>query len=135
MCFDIIDHTLVEVHADAPPSASDWARMAVVRDANRHRLRANLVFAPPRSSLNAAQRADVVKFMKETGVTVAVITDSALIRGIAMALRLLGVDVRAFSSNELGRALNFLVIPHFRHAYMLQRIEGLKKQLASSSHR
>jgi hypothetical protein len=57
--FDFMDHVMLIVHADAPPSDADWARMAVVRNANRDRLRGNLVIAPPRASINASQRADV----------------------------------------------------------------------------
>ena len=65
--FDIVDHVMLIVHADVPPSDADWARMIVVRNANRERLRSSLVLAPPRASINASQRADVTQFMKETG--------------------------------------------------------------------
>lgn len=128
--FDIVDHVMVIVHADTPPSESDWSRLVVFRNANREKLRGNLVVAPPRASINAAQRADVAQFMKETGTSVAVITDSALIRGVARAVGLLGLRVRAFAPSELASALSYLAVPQSRHADMLQRIEGLKTQLA-----
>jgi hypothetical protein len=130
--FDIIDHVMVIVHADVPPSDSDWARMVVVRNASRLKLRSCLVVAPPRASINAAQRADVAKFMKETGANVAVMTDSALVRGMAMAVGILGVKVRAFALGDLTAALNFLTVPAPRHATFLHRVQALKAQLGSA---
>ena len=131
--FDIVDQVMLIVHADVPPSASDWARLLVVRDANRAKLRSTLVIAPPRASINAAQRADVVKFMKETGTGVAVLTDSALVRGVAMAVGFLGVKVRAFAPNALTSALTFLTVPESRHANFVRRVEALRAQLASAA--
>lgn len=131
--FDIIDQVMLIVHADVAPSESDWQRMLVVRNANRAKLRSTLVVAPPRASINAVQRADVAKFMKETGTGVAVLTDSALIRGVAMAVGFLGVKVRAFAPNALIAALNFLMVPESRHAIFVRRVEGLTTQLASSA--
>ena len=131
--FDIIDHVMVIVHADVPPSDGDWARMVVVRNASRLKLRSCLVIAPPRASINAAQRADVAKFMKETGSNVAVMTDSALIRGVAMAVGFLGVKVRAFALGDLTTALNFLTVPASRHATFLHRVQALKAQLGSAA--
>lgn len=131
--FDIVDHVMLVVHADVEPSDSDWARLVVVRNAGRARLRGTLVVAPPRASINAAQRADVAKFMKETGSSIAVVTDSALIRGVAMAVGFLGVKVRAFAPNAITAALNFLAVPESRYATFVHRIEALKAQLNSAS--
>jgi hypothetical protein len=75
--FDIVDHVMLIVHANVPPSDADWRRMVVVRDANRDKIRSNLVLAPPRASINASQRADVVQFMRENSTSIAVLTDSA----------------------------------------------------------
>ena len=131
--FDIIDQVMLIVHADVAPRDSDWARMSVVRNSSRAKLRGTLVVAPPRASINAAQRADVAKFMKDTGSSVAVLTDSALIRGVAMAVGLLGVKARAFAPNALTAALSFLVVPESRHGIFARRIEALSAQLSSAS--
>jgi hypothetical protein len=131
--FDIIDQVMLIVHADVAPSDGDWARLLVVRNANRAKLRSTLVIAPPRASINSAQRADVAKFMKETGTGVAVLTDSALIRGVAMAVGFLGVKVRAFAPNALTTALAFLMVPESRHAIFVHRVDALQAQLASAA--
>jgi hypothetical protein len=131
--FDIIDHVLVIVHADLPPDPHDWARMIVVRNANRLKVRSNLVIAPPRASINAAQRADVAEFMRDSGRSIAVVTDSALIRGVAKAVGFLGVQVRAFAPSELPSALNYLVVPESRHAVFTRRVEGLQQQLSHAT--
>jgi hypothetical protein len=91
-----------------------------------------LVIAPPRASINAAQRADVAEFMRATGVPIAVITDSALIRGVARGVGFLGVQVRAYPRTELADAMNFLMISPSRQAEMARRIEVLEAQLAGA---
>ena len=128
--FDLVDNVFVIVHADVPPDDDDWRRFILVRNANRTKIRGQLVIAPPRASINATQRADVATFMKETGTSIAVLTDSALIRGVALAVGFLGVHVRAFPSNELTSALNYLVVPPSRHAALISRVELFKGQLA-----
>ena len=128
--FELVDHVLVIVHADVAPADDDWRRLTVVRNANRSKTRGNLVIAPPRASINAAQRADVAAVMKETGISVAVVTESALIRGIALAIGFMGVQLRAFAPSEITSALNFLLVPSSRHAAVLGAVESLKAQLA-----
>ena len=129
--FDVVDHAFVIVHANVPPDEQDWARLTLVRDANRRKIRGILVVAPPRASLDAAQRASVTTFMKETRSTIAVVTDSALIRGVARAVGFMGVQVRAFAPSELARALDYLVVPASRHADFTRRVEILEAQLAT----
>ena len=130
--FDIVDHVLLIVHADVPPTDADWSRLILVRNANRERLRSHLVIAPPRASINASQRADVTRFMKETGINIAVVTDSALVRGVARAIGFLGVPLRAFAPGDLTRALDFVLVPTSRHADFARRIELMKAQLTGS---
>ncbi|HKO47511.1 MAG TPA: STAS/SEC14 domain-containing protein [Polyangiaceae bacterium] len=131
--FDIVGHVMVIVHADTPPSDADWARMVVVRNASHERIRSTLVVAPPRASINASQRADVAQHMKETGASIAVVTDSALVRGVARAVGLLGLRVRAFAPGELASALDYLAVPQSRHAEMIRRIDAMKTQLRGSA--
>ncbi|HYP87000.1 MAG TPA: hypothetical protein VEQ59_02590 [Polyangiaceae bacterium] len=128
--FDIVDHVLVIVHADVPPADDDWRRLILVRNANRQKIRGNLVVAPPRASINAAQRADVAAFTRETGIVIAVVTESALVRGVALAIGLLGVPVRGFAPLQLKSALDFLSVPSSRHAELLRTVEALRAQLA-----
>ena len=133
--FDIVDHVLVIVHADVPPHASDWARMITVRDANRQRIRGGLVVAPPRANINAQQRADVARFMKETDASTAVLTDSALIRGVAAAVGLLGLKVRAFRPSDLNGALDYLGVPPGKRVEIQRRVAVMSAQLDGSRSR
>ena len=127
--FDILDHVMLIVHADMPPTDSDWTRMMMVRNAHLDKLRSVLVIAQPRSGINASQRSDAASFMKSEGRSIVVVTDSALIRGLARAVSLLGVNVRAFAPTELSRALEFAFVPPSRHADFVRRIETMKAQL------
>ena len=122
---------MLVVHADMPADEGDWSRMIVVRNANRSKIRSTLVIAQPRSTLSAAQRAEVAQFMNSTGTSVAVVTDSALIRGVARAVGFLGVNVRAFSSGQVIEALQFSLVPQARHADMLRRIDAMRAQLGA----
>lgn len=131
--FDMVDHVLLVVHADVPPADADWQRLITVRDANKHRLRGGLVVAPPRANLSATQRADVSRFMRETGASTAVVTDSALIRGVAAAVALLGVKVRAFAPRELAAALDYLAVAVGKRDELIRRIECWQTQLARSA--
>jgi hypothetical protein len=128
--FDVIDHVMLIVHADIPPSQEDWARMMLVRNGTAGRVRNSLVIAPPRATINAAQRSDVVSFTK-TG-SIAVVTSSALIRGIAAAVKLLGVQVRAFAPGEIAPALNYLGLAQARHGEVERRLALLQGQLAAA---
>ncbi|MEO8904728.1 MAG: hypothetical protein ABI488_20095 [Polyangiaceae bacterium] len=130
--FDIVDHVLLIVHADVPPDDADWARMVLVRNGSRDRIRGHLVIAPARATINATQRADVAKFLKETGMSIAVVTNSALVRGVALAVGLLGLHVRGFAPAELPSALTYLVVPPSRHEAMVRRIDALTAQLANA---
>jgi len=128
--FHLVDHVLLVVHADCPPDDGDWQRMALVRDANRLKIRGTLVVAPPRASISAEQRASVARFLKENDARAAVLTDSALIRGVALAVGLFGVQVRAFAPSSLVSALDYLQFSQARHAEMARLVESLKKQLS-----
>ena len=123
---------MLVVHADMPADDGDWARMILVRNANRSKIRSTLVVAQPRSTLSAAQRAEVAQFMTSTGTSIAVVTDSALIRGVARAVGFLGVKVRAFASSEMMEALQFSLVPQARHSDMLRRIDAMRAQLDTS---
>lgn len=127
--FELVDHVMILVHADAPPRAEDWARMRETRQLHRERIRSNLVIAPAHAGIDAAQRADVAEFMKEIGTSIAVVTDSPLIRGVAQAVGFLGAQVQAFKPFELSSALNFLVVPQSRHLEMFSRIDAMKAEL------
>lgn len=129
--FDIVDHVMLIVHADVAPAVEDWARMMLVRSSATSGVRACLVVAPPRATLTAAQRGDVVRFTKDGSI--AVLTESALIRGVAAAVGLLGVQVRAFAPSEEERALNYLGLRQGRHTDALRRLALLKSQLAPSA--
>jgi hypothetical protein len=77
----------------------------------------------------------VAQFMKAKGTNIAVVTDSALIRGVARAVSFLGVQVGAFAPAELTNALLFLLIPQPRHADVIRRIDAMQAQLSVNASR
>lgn len=129
--FDIVDHVMLVVHANMPPDDEEWARMTLVRNAQRGKIRSLLVISAPNATLSAAQRADVAQFMSSTGTSGAIVTDSALIRGVARAVGFLGVKVQAFSTSEMTAALQYSLVPQARRPDILHRIEAMQAQLRS----
>lgn len=120
---------LLVVCADAPPADLDWARLKSVREANRAKIQMALVVAPPRAVLSAAQRAEIAAFMKATDSGLTIITDSALNRGIVLALGMLGLKVRAYAPSEVAQALNHCGFSAPRALEMRRRIDTLTAQL------
>jgi hypothetical protein len=128
--FDLVDHLLVVVAADAPPGEADWERLRTVREANRGRIRMMLLVAQPRSLPTSAQREEFTTFMRLTGLGVAVITDSALLRGLGLAMSKLGLKVRAYAPSDLARAFEFCGVSESRREDLTRLIGALKAQLA-----
>lgn len=128
--FDVLDHVMLIVHANLAPDAEQWSRMMLVRGSPTSGVRDCLVVAPPRASLSVAQRADVVRLSKRGSI--AVLTESALVRGVSAAVGLLGVKVRAFDPRDLEKALTYLELPPRRHADAERRLTLLKSQLEIS---
>ena len=104
----VFDDIMVVVHANAPPTDEGWARMLLIRDLNRPKLRGMLVVAPPKATISLEQRKDVYAFLKETGSRISVLSDSAAVRVIASTVGLLGVKVRAFDMKDLKKALDYI---------------------------
>jgi hypothetical protein len=127
--FKVIGDLMLVVHADTPPADSDWADMLRERDDHAGTLKGLLVVAPPKASINASQRADVQSYLRQTGARIAVLTDSKLVRGAALAVAWFGVSVRAFPTSGLHAALEYLQGPAEREALVARTIGELNEKL------
>lgn len=126
--FRVVGELMLVVHADIVPSESDWSQMLRTRDDAKPK--SILVVAPPKASINASQRADVQTYLAQTGARIAVLTDSKLVRGAALAVAWFGVPVRAFPSKGLGDALTFLEVKPERLQIIERAIQDLDAELA-----
>jgi len=135
MAFRVVCDIFVIVHADMPPSAEDWSEMSRLRDACAVRLKGQLVVGPPRAIIDARQRADVKMFWQRSHVSLAILTDSRLVRGAAIAVAWFGVTVRAWPPECIDEAMAFLVVPVERRDEVRQAAMALAAEVRGSSPR
>lgn len=132
MAFRVVGDILLIVHADMPPSAEDWSEMSKLREALADRLKGQLVVAPPRAIIDARQRADVKAFWQRSHVSLAVLTDSRLARGAAIAVAWFGVAVRAWPTQYIDEAMTFLAVPVERREELRQAAQALAAEIRGS---
>jgi hypothetical protein len=123
----------VTVHSADPPSDEEWARYLEVSKTHFGSLRASVIITDG-GGPNSRQRALLIERYPEFGpVPVAVVSDSAITRGIVTALHWLGKNIRAFRPTDLARAFEYLSVPVAEHEALLHRVAVLRSELRSIS--
>jgi hypothetical protein len=126
-----VDRWVVVVHGDAPPSDEDWdgyvdfLREAIVG-------RRGLVITDG-AGPNGRQREQLVALPQVTAAPFAVVTPSAVARGIVTALGWLGQSIKAFSPARIDDALQHLEVPPELRPWMLKQIASLRTELGSGA--
>jgi len=133
MAFRVVGDIFLVVHADMPPSADDWADMIRLRDAHAARLKGHLVVAPAHATINARQREDVKQFWRRTRGSIAVLTNSRLARGAAIAVAWFGVSVRAWAPECIDDAMAFLAVPVARQGELRLAAQALAAEVQGGS--
>jgi hypothetical protein len=133
MVFGLVSDVFVVVHADMPPSVDDWADMIRFRDAHADRVKGHLVVAPAHATINARQREDVKQFWQRTRVRIALLTNSRLARGAAIAVAWFGVSVRAWAPECIDDAMAFLAVPVERQSELRLAAQALAVELQEGS--
>lgn len=99
----------VTVQSEAEISAEEWKSwLTQITRAGDDRLR--LLIESHGGAPNAAQRREFVEKVRYADTRIAVVTDSALARGVVTALAWLGQPLRAFTLGELAQALDYLAL-------------------------
>jgi hypothetical protein len=132
--YDYVDDVMVTVHKAVDPSEEDWSRMVADLAAKLRELRGNLVLAGD-IKLTARQRKGVADAVRGSKLKVAVLTESAVTRGILRAIGWLGgpPGLRPSAMEEIGGALEYLEIRGSQRVQVYGAIEKLRTSLNHSS--
>ena len=131
VCTNVGD-VFVAVHDAQPPTDADWN--ATIRHYRKFKpqIRCGLIVsegggptAPQRKALAGEEASDKVPR--------AVVTSSAVTRGIVTAMRWIGQDIRAFSPDELVGAFRFLGIPDEQQKAVLDTVANLFDELRAGT--
>lgn len=105
-----IEDTVLVVHGPERPAPAEWS--AYVEFATEQLARygeLKVVVATGGTGPNAAQRGDLNDVVADRPSRVAVLNESAFVRGIAKAFAWIGrLDVRLFAPNDLESALRYV---------------------------
>jgi hypothetical protein len=131
LLYKIANELALLVHGDDAPSDHDWGAYVDALDRHHGRLSSVLVLADGPGP-NAAQRARLNALVERAGrpVPTAVVTHSAVARGIVTVLHWFNPGIRAFAPEELAKALDYLAVEGSRRAPLKCEIAELRLILA-----
>jgi hypothetical protein len=114
MAWSIFDEIVVTLHNGKPPRDVDWAEYMSDVERTGVRLRGILVI-PRGTRITPKQRVEVQKWFEVNKARAALVTDSAVSRGVVTALSWFGVAIKAYRESELEDAMRYLAIPREAH--------------------
>jgi hypothetical protein len=121
---------IILVHTKEPPAESEWQEYVEEARQRRNELRAFLVVTEG-GGPNAMQRAalDEAVGLEKHPAKTAVVTVSVVARGIVTAIGWFSKNIKAFSTNQLPAALDFLEVPTVEHEGVAIELKRLRKGL------
>jgi hypothetical protein len=132
MLFGSIGGILIGVHSEQAPSRADWGAWVAFTEANAKSTRAILVLTEG-AGPNGTQRAKMAKVKEVLPFPTAIVTHSAIARGIATAFAWIGKNVRAFSPDQLGDALLYLTVPAASQPELLSEVASMRVRIPGGS--
>lgn len=131
-CATIFDGVFIGVYDAEPPTDREWQlALDLVRE-RVSEIRCGLIVTDG-GGPNAQQRKALDEQLKhQRGTPRAVVTSSAIARGIVTATSWLGHRLKAFSPDELSLAFEFLEVPHERRAALMAQVQKLRDELHES---
>lgn len=123
---------LILAHSKEAPSAEEWDEYVASARKWRSEIRALLVLSDG-GGPNAAQRAalDEALGLENHTAKTAVVTVSMMARGIVTAIGWFSKGIKAFSTNQISAALDYLEIPKVDHEGVLAEVKRLRERLNS----
>jgi hypothetical protein len=131
MAIKVVDRLFIVVYGPDGPSDEEWN--GYLKDVERHGIdRTQQLIVTPGGGPNAAQRGTLNALLAGRSVPVAVMSDSARIRGVVTALSWFNRSIRAFPPNGLHDALAYLEIPATRGDLIQREILRLRALLSGN---
>jgi hypothetical protein len=136
MAFKIVGNLHVIVVGEKDPAPSDWdayihAIQASMKAGAEPRQLRTLVFSDG-GGPNSAQRKAVANLLNGQATPVAIVSNSAVMRGIMTALAWFNPLARAYAPGEIGDALAFLGVPERSFDSIRDTARGLQGNLGLS---
>jgi hypothetical protein len=124
----LVEGVLVEVMGDAPPKDADWDAGVAFSARLAPQCMGILVWAG--AGPNSAQRARIAKIDALKDIPTAIVSSSAVVRGIATAFSWLGKKVKGFAPAQIDDALDFLNVPAAVRPVTVRQLDELRTRLA-----
>jgi hypothetical protein len=133
MGFKIVGTLHIIVVGEKDPTVADWAQYVQALRAEEKRgidvtQMRTLVFSDG-GGPNTAMRKTVSDLLHGRTTPLAILTGSAMMRGIITALSWFNPDARAFAPGEAGEALRFLQVPSLKFDSIKSTAQELQKSL------
>ncbi len=130
---EVVSGVLVSVHAPLPPTDPEWDDYLELVKQLKAQQSLIKVLVIAEHGPNAMQRARLTKVTEGIKMRAAVVTDSAVVRGIMMAFSWMGkIDLRGFHPSDLDKAYAFLEVPQGEHSKIADRIDAMSRELGVS---
>jgi hypothetical protein len=128
MAWSISDEIVVTLHNGMPPRDADWADYMSDVEHSGVRVRGILVI-PRGTRITPKQRVEVQKWFEVNKARAALVTDSAISRGVVTALSWFGVSIKAYRESELEDAMRYLAVPREAHGKLKTLVTDLTELL------
>jgi len=133
MGFKIVGTLHVIVVGQKDPSVADWAEYMKALHAEEKKgidvtMMRTLVFSDG-GGPNSTMRKQASDLLKGRATPLAIVTGSAMMRGIITALSWFNPEARAFSPSNVGEALQFLQVPTLKFDTIKTTAQELRKSL------
>jgi hypothetical protein len=122
----LYESVLLVAQRPGMPTDADWSEY--VKDAGVVPFTGVLVVGEG-NKLSPTQRADAGRLLRRNGARNAVVTSSAVSRGVMIALGWLGVKVRAFGPADFNGAFDYLGVPVEQRGEALALVKALRSAL------
>lgn len=122
---------LVVVHAPVEPTTANWNEF--MDEVRTHANVRGVMILANNSRLTPLQRAEIKRWYEEHKVRGALVTDSVMMRGIVTAMNWFGIEAKAFPSDGLDAAMEYIgVLPAGRAnvLVMIRQLEGMLPKAA-----
>jgi len=126
LTFEEVSGYFVVAQGQRPATATQWAELCGALARARQQVRGLLVYSAG-GAPDVHQRSELARIHQRSPFRVAVLSDSAVVRGAITALRWLDVEAKSFPPNDGDLALDWLFAPENERGD-LQR--ALERQMA-----
>jgi hypothetical protein len=125
---------LLVVHPSRPPSGAEWDHFVTFSREKQQKGPIQMLVVTQGGAPNAAQRIQCRVLFESGPLPVAVLSDSALVRGVVTALSWFNPGIRGFSFRAgagIHDALKYLQLDELRVDHVLTEIRAMQREVGA----